>query len=70
MKRMRIMGHPAIGTEQEAREKGQLFEVTCEGMEKGRSIIGWTSEADGGALVRMVNSHPTWADPQVRDIRA
>lgn len=64
-----VMGHIGNGTPQIAMERGQFYEVSCEGRDKGRTIVGWTSEPDGGALVRLVNSHPTWADPQVRDIR-
>jgi hypothetical protein len=64
----KVLGHKGGGTRVEAIAAGQFYEVDCETIE-GRMIVGWTNEADGGALVRLVNSHPAWADPVVRDLR-
>ena len=52
---------------------GQHFEVSCLGFDasdpKRRTVVGWTSAEDGGGLVKMVNLHPVWNSPQVRDLR-
>lgn len=33
-------------------------------------VVGWTDLEDGGALVRIVEKHPTWISPEVVDLGA
>jgi hypothetical protein len=52
---------------------GEHFEVSCLGGDhtdpNKRTVVGWTSKEDGGRLVAMVNKHPVWNSPEVRDLR-
>lgn len=54
--------------------RGQRYEVRCVGDLTGRGVremtVGWTNEADGGALVTLISAHPTWRDPVVVDLGA
>ena len=31
-------------------------------------VVGWTNQEDGGALVRMVDAHPSWHSARVFDL--
>jgi hypothetical protein len=52
--------------------RGQMYEVSCIGFdaedENKRSVVGWTNDPTGGALVKMVNLHPVWNSPEVREV--
>lgn len=54
---------------------GQRFEVRATRPVNGseppkfeRFIVGWTEQQGGGALVRMVQRHPSWRRPTVVDL--
>jgi hypothetical protein len=66
---MTIMGMKAGASEADALRDEKFYEVSCEGMTPERSVIGWTKDPTGGALVRLVDAHPSWFAPRVRDIR-
>jgi hypothetical protein len=51
---------------------GQRYEVSCLGFYESdptqRKVVGWTNRADGGSLVRMIEAHPVWNSPEVKDL--
>jgi hypothetical protein len=55
-------------------DAGQRYEVSCLGFDDAdpqrRKTVGWTNRADGGGLVGMINAHPAWHSPEVRDREA
>lgn len=57
---------------------GQRYEVRAkrppgdalDGVATEPFVVGWTELEDGGALVRIVEKHPTWKSPEVVDLGA
>jgi len=51
----------------------QRYGVSCLGFYLAnpdeRKVFRWTNEPDGGALVRMVEKHPSWHSPEVKDLK-
>lgn len=58
--------------------KGQRYEVRAlrppMGSPIGEStepfVVGWTDDPAGGALIQMVNRHPSWSAPKIIDLGA
>ena len=52
---------------------GQRYEVSCLGFgadDSERRVVGWTNNPTGGALVEIVDLHPSWHSPEVKDLTA
>jgi hypothetical protein len=49
--------------------RGYRYEVRCLDGKGESMVVGWTDLADGGALVKMVERHPSWSAPRVIDLR-
>jgi hypothetical protein len=49
--------------------KGQRYQVFAKDEAEDQEFeVGWTDAPDGGALVKMVNAHPSWHSPRVADL--
>lgn len=46
---------------------GQKYCVTALDHAGETFVAGWTDAADGGALVRMIEKHPSWHHPLVQE---
>jgi hypothetical protein len=48
--------------------KGQRYEVRARGENGVGFPVGWTNQADGGAIAEMARIHPGWTDVRVIDL--
>lgn len=58
------------GQRYEVRAMRPQYDVPGGARKHEEFVLGWTNQADGGALVRMVNVHPTWHTARVYDLGA
>ena len=48
-------------------DRGQSYEVRALDADGNDMGIGYTDDATGGSLIKMVNAHPSWHSPRVID---
>lgn len=49
---------------------GQRYEVRYTDGDGKEKTAGWSEQADGGGIVRMINLHPVWHSPKIIDLRS
>lgn len=56
-----------MGQRYEVRAKRPPHDVPA-GASTEEFVVGWTDQEDGGALVKMVERHPSWTGAKVIDL--